>query len=146
MTGERRDLAAPAGAEDRLRSLVFAFYARVRDDELLGPVFEAHLAGRWEAHLERMCDFWSSVLYASGRFRGDPVGTHARLQGVDARHFDRWVSLFEETANDLLPPVEAADLVARSKRMRVVLQRSAQRCPASETRRRPAPNRGAIHG
>lgn len=146
MTVEQRSLTAPAGAEDRLRGLVFTFYGRVRDDELLGPVFEASLAGRWDAHLERMCDFWSSVLYATGRFRGDPVGTHSRLHGVDARHFDRWISLFEDTAHDVLPPAEAADIVARSKRMRVVLERGTQPCPASRTRGRPTHRTEATHG
>lgn len=111
------------GSEDRLRALVFEFYDRVRDDDLLGPVFERRLEGRWEEHLERMCDFWSSVLHATGRYLGDPVGSHARIPDISPHHFDRWISLFGETAHDILPPEEATDIVARSRRMRVVLER-----------------------
>lgn len=54
--------------------------------------------------------------------------------------------LFEETAHDVLPPAEAADIVARSKRMRVVLERGTQPCPASRTRGRPTHSKEATHG
>lgn len=94
---------------------------------MLGPVFEARIDGRWDAHVERMCDFWSSVLYSSGRYRGDPVGVHARLPGIGPAHFDRWITLFEDTASKVLPEAEASDIVARSKRMRVVLEQRS--CP-----------------
>jgi hemoglobin len=122
-TGVRASLNGE-GAENRLRALVFEFYARVRDDDLLGPVFEARLEGKWEEHLERMCDFWSTVLHATGRYRGDPVGSHARIPDIAPHHFDRWIELFEETAHDVLPPREAADIVGRSRRMRAVLERA----------------------
>lgn len=115
---------ADKGAENRLRDLVFEFYGRVRDDDLLGPVFESRLEGEWAEHLERMCDFWSSVLYATGRYRGDPVGSHARIPGIAPHHFDRWITLFEETAHDVLPREEATDIVGRSRRMRLVLERA----------------------
>lgn len=123
--GRRLGFSPPPGAEERLRMLVFTFYDRVRRDDLLGPVFDERLEGHWDAHLERMCDFWSSILYSTGRFQGDPVGVHARIPGIGSAHFERWIALFEETATELLPEVEAADIVARSKRMRVVLE---QRC------------------
>ena len=134
----RGDPLRDADAEERLRALVFEFYDRVRRDDLLGPVFEDRIGGRWEEHLERMCDFWSSVLHASGRYRGDPVGSHARIPAIAPRHFDRWIDLFEETAHDVLPVEEAEDIVARSRRMRVVLERSLRyrsgaRDPAGDT-------------
>lgn len=122
-TGETRSLTG-TGSADRLRALVFEFYDRVRDDDLLGPVFEGRLEGKWEEHLERMCDFWSSVLHATGRYRGDPVGSHARIPDISPHHFDRWIALFEETAHDVMPPEEAIDIVGRSRRMRVVLERA----------------------
>ncbi len=117
------DAVADAGAHERIRALVFEFYRRVREDDVLGPVFEARIGGRWDPHLERMCDFWSTVLYATGRYRGDPVGAHARIPGISEEHFDRWIALFRKTADDVLPPAEARDVVARSRRMRLVLER-----------------------
>lgn len=111
--------------EGEIRDLVFTFYDRVRSDERLGPVFERTLNGRWEAHLEKMCDFWSGVLLATGRFRGDPVRAHAEIRGIHPEHFDRWLDLFELTAVETLRPHHAIDVVARATRMRVVLERAA---------------------
>jgi len=111
-----------APQEREIRTLVERFYARVRDDELLGPVFEERIGDRWHAHLDTMCDFWSSVLHATGRFRGDPIGSHARIPGLTGPHFDRWMELFARTARDVLPPKRADDIVARSARIRAVLE------------------------
>jgi hemoglobin len=111
--------------EQEIRDLVYAFYARVREDAHLGPVFEGRLAGRWEPHLEKMCDFWSSVLLATGRFRGNPVAAHTSVPGISSEHFDRWIELFHRTARDVLPPHHAADIAGRAARMRIVLERAA---------------------
>lgn len=115
----------PRISEEQIRALVFAFYDAVRADDRLGPVFETHLAGRWPSHLEKMCDFWSSVLLATGRFVGDPVATHARLPGIRPDHFDRWIELFGDTAARTLPAHMAADVTGRAIRMRMALERTA---------------------
>lgn len=114
--------------EQEIRDLVYTFYGRVREDASLGPVFEGRLAGRWESHLEKMCDFWSSVLLATGRFDGNPVEAHLRVPGISPEHFDRWIELFERTAHDVLRPHVATDVAGRAARMRIVLERFA--CPA----------------
>jgi hemoglobin len=118
---------SPRITEQQIRELVFTFYERVREDDVLGPVFESRLAGRWAPHLEKMCDFWSSVLLASGRFRGNPVETHRTIASISPEHFDRWIELFESTALDVLPAPFAADVVGRSIRMRAALESAA--CP-----------------
>jgi hemoglobin len=41
---------------------------------------------------------------------------HARLP-VDARHFDRWLALFEETARAQLAPDDAARVIDRATRI-----------------------------
>lgn len=101
--------------EAMIERLVRGFYARVRGDELLGPVFEARIAD-WEPHLQRMMAFWSSVALMSGRYRGQPMQRHLPLP-VDARHFDRWLALFAETAQELCPPAAAAHFVERAQRI-----------------------------
>ncbi|HSM61319.1 MAG TPA: group III truncated hemoglobin [Longimicrobiales bacterium] len=115
--------------EERIRALVYAFYDRVRSDALLGPVFEAHIGGAWDAHLEKMCAFWSTVLLATGRYRGNPIEAHARIPDLAPAHFDRWLALFEETARSVLTPPHAAGVVARGQRMRRVLERAADGNP-----------------
>jgi len=117
--------------EDQIRTLVLTFYGRVREDARLGPIFDSRLAGRWEPHLDRMCDFWSSVLLATGRFAGNPVDTHARLSDLRPADFDRWIELFDRTAHDVLPTAIADDVVRRAGRMRTVLERAA--CPPRPT-------------
>ena len=72
--------------EAMIEQLVRGFYARIRADELLGPIFAARIQD-WEPHLQRMCAFWSSVVLQSGVYHGQPMRMHLPLP-VDARHFD----------------------------------------------------------
>ncbi len=95
--------------------LVRGFYARVREDALIGPVFEAQIKD-WEPHLQRMCAFWSSVALMTGVYHGQPMRKHVSLP-VDARHFDRWLALFEATARDLCPPKAADHFIERAQRI-----------------------------
>jgi hemoglobin len=101
--------------EAMIERLVRAFYRRVRTDALLGPVFDERIAD-WGLHLRRMCAFWSSVALMSGRYHGQPMEKHLPLP-VDARHFDRWLALFEETVRQACPPVAAAHVVERARRI-----------------------------
>jgi hemoglobin len=101
--------------EAMIDRLVRAFYARVRADETLGPIFAARITD-WEPHLQRMCAFWSSVALMSGAYHGQPMQKHLPLP-VDARHFDRWLALFAETARDLCPPKAADCFIERAQKI-----------------------------
>lgn len=100
--------------EADIERLVRTFYGRAREDEILDPVFAAHVED-WEHHLRRIRDFWSSVVLRSGRYRGRPVPAHVPLP-IDATHFDRWLELFEETAREVCTP-QAADVFIERARM-----------------------------
>jgi hemoglobin len=115
----RENLGRPT--EEEIRHFVVRFYDAVRADPELAPIFENRVGARWDAHLDRMVDFWSSVLLASGRYRGDPLRTHRAIPGLESRHFDRWLSLFERTLGEVLEEPKARDVAARARRMRVVL-------------------------
>lgn len=84
-------------SEDDVTRLVHAFYARVRQDPVLGPIFNAHVDD-WDHHLAQLVDFWSSMLRRTGRFSGAPMPKHAALPGLNADLFQRWLALFRETA------------------------------------------------
>ena len=58
--------------ETQLETLIPRFYARVREDAVIGPVFEGAIAD-WDGHLEKLIAFWSSVMLTSGRYKGNPV-------------------------------------------------------------------------
>jgi len=96
-------------------ALVEGFYARVRDDQLIGPVFASRITD-WAPHLAQMKLFWSSVALASGVYQGRPMPKHLPLP-IDSRHFDRWLRLFRETARDLCPPVAANHFIERAERI-----------------------------
>ncbi len=95
--------------------LVEHFYARVRADALLGPVF-AEAIDDWDAHLARLTDFWCSVALREGCFRGNPMARHASLP-IGNAHFSRWLQLWRDTAGDLLPAPAAAHMITLADRI-----------------------------
>jgi len=101
--------------EPMIERLIRAFYGRVRRDPLLAPVFESRIAD-WEPHLDNMFAFWSSLTLQTGRYHGQPMAKHLPLP-VDARHFDRWLELFEETARETCPPAAAERFIERAHRV-----------------------------
>lgn len=110
------DLMAATGLDDRvLTRLVHGFYAKIRTDDALGPIFDARIED-WPAHLDRMVDFWSSVALMTGRYHGAPLPAHLGLP-VDWDHFARWLELFEETAAETCPPDGAALVTDRARRI-----------------------------
>ncbi len=80
--------------------LVNTFYQRVREDDLIGPVFEERIKGNWEPHLETMHNFWYTLLFGKEAYRGNPFAKHIGLP-LDASHFKRWLLLFNATLDEL---------------------------------------------
>ena len=103
-----------------IERLVHGFYAKVRTDAVLGPIFDVRIKD-WEPHLAQMCAFWSSVALMTGRYHGTPMAKHMPLP-VDADHFDRWLKLFGETALEVCPPAAAAHFVELARRIAASLE------------------------
>lgn len=101
--------------EAMIDRLVESFYARVRDDALIGPVFAERIED-WAPHLAQMKLFWSSVALSTGVYQGRPMPKHLPLP-IDATHFDRWLALFEETAREVCPPVAVNWFMERARRI-----------------------------
>jgi hemoglobin len=85
-------------SEEEIAALVHQFYAKVRKDAELGPIFNSHVDD-WDHHLSKLVDFWSALLRGTGRFDGAPMPKHAALPGLSAALFQRWLALFRETAD-----------------------------------------------
>ncbi len=111
-----------AVSEASIKVMVDSFYAEVRKDEVLGPVFEHALHGQWDAHMPRMYAFWSTVLLGSGSFQGNVYGKHMALSGITKEHFVRWLALFKETVNRLWAPEAAQEAVLVADRIAGSLQ------------------------
>ena len=109
--------------EAYVSTLVDAFYARVRRDEVLGPIFEEAIGDRWDHHLPRMKAFWASVALAAGTYSGQPVPAHKKLTRVNEGHFSRWLALFRLTLENTAPTPEAVDyFMERANRIAESLQ------------------------
>ena len=103
--------------EDDIACLVPAFYAKVREDALLGPIFNGAISD-WSHHLEKLQAFWSSVLLTSGRYKGQPMVAHVRHeQHMSSQASTRWLTLWRETSNQLLAPEAAAAFQERAERI-----------------------------
>lgn len=108
--------------EDGLRQLVNVFYAHVRADPALGPIFNEAI-GDWPEHLEKLISFWSSVMLTSGRYKGQPVLAHLKHKArITPGLFDRWLALWAETTHDVMAPQVAAALQAKAGRIAQSLQ------------------------
>ena len=107
---------------DSIATLVRDFYTDIRRDGVLGPVFEGAIGADWEPHLERMVDFWCSVMLSSGEFKGNVFGKHMQLQGIGVEHFQRWLGLFDSHARRLFQPEVAEEFLVAAKRIAASLQ------------------------
>jgi len=87
--------------ETLIGELVNRFYARVREDEMLGPFFTKAIGDHWDSHLATMKMFWSSIMLGSAGYKGNPMAVHMRLPNLSLRHFDRWLNLWRETATEV---------------------------------------------
>ncbi|HLT77979.1 MAG TPA: group III truncated hemoglobin [Ferrovibrio sp.] len=124
---QRRRAALSPGAEagvteEMIHAVVHGFYGRIRQDALLGPIFNGVIGDNWDHHLAKMCDFWSSVLLMSGRYDGRPMPAHVKIDlgrgaGLDDRHFDHWLAMFRATVRELCPPAAAALFEDRAQRI-----------------------------
>lgn len=83
-------------SEAEVTRLVHDFYARVRQEPRLAPVFVARVHD-WDAHLAHLVDFWSAMLRGTRRFSGTPMPTHMAMHELDRDLFARWLRLFRQT-------------------------------------------------
>lgn len=109
------DLPDITGHAD-VERLVAAFYAKARPDALLAHFF-AHVD--WAHHTPRIVDFWDTLLLGTGTYRDDAMTPHVRLHQrmpMEPAHFERWVTLFTSTVDELFqgPKAEEAKMRARS--------------------------------
>lgn len=101
---------------DMVFRLVHTFYARVREEPVLGPIFEAKLAGKWDEHLAKLVEFWATMALRTDSYKGRPLPPHVPL-GLAPEHFERWLALFKQTARDTCSAQGAAFFIDRAERI-----------------------------
>lgn len=102
-------------SEQEISELVDTFYAKVRVDPEIGPIFNQAIDD-WPAHLALLKSFWSTVLNTTGQYKGDPMMRHLQLP-LEPAHFRRWLELFAETARETMQPAHAEVIITKSQRI-----------------------------
>ena len=111
--------AAAVGLTEALvRRVISAFYEKVRQDAVLGPVFAEAIGNDWAPHIEKINQFWLTATrlgtgYESARF----LPAHMEHRSVRADQLPRWLHLFRETAGEHCAPEAAAVLIDIAERM-----------------------------
>ena len=90
---------------DDVYKLVTQFYAKVRADDLLGPIFNKNIH-HWPEHFEHLTDFWEGNLFFKKIFKGRPLQTHKRVDRnegytIKEQHFGIWLNHWVQTVNEL---------------------------------------------
>ena len=141
------DAPSPAAlcTEQEIRALVHDFYADVRRDDVLGPIFNSRIHD-WDTHLAKLVDFWSSILLRTGRFTGTPMPLHAAMPGLSAELFQHWLATFYKS--NARQPNQAmaaqanamAERIAQSLWMGYQMRNGGDAVPTPLDSERPAPH------
>ncbi len=132
--------------EPLIRAVVEEFYRHARLDPVIGPVFNRVIAPQaWPHHLDVITDFWSSMLLGTGRYGGRPMPKHMAIPELADHHFQRWLSLFRQTAETLCPPeiaqlfTERSERIGNSFRMNIAMRRGEDITTMSPLKRESPP-------
>jgi truncated hemoglobin YjbI/tellurite resistance-related uncharacterized protein len=106
----------------QLGELIPRFYARVRADDLIGPLFNSAVHD-WPEHLDKLVRFWSSVMLRSGTYEGNPAAEHIKhARAITPEMFERWLAIWKDVTGEVLPPEHAAELQRMAGRIAESLQ------------------------
>jgi hemoglobin len=112
---------------DDVSFLVRSFYAKVRKNNILGPIFN-DIVKDWEIHLEHLTDFWEMVLLQSGPGAGkfNPIPVHKEVDDhtqskISELHFNNWLELWFETLDQHFSGEVAEYAKAHAQKMAYIL-------------------------
>lgn len=94
--------------------LIDEFYARVRKDDLIGPIFNTRVD--WDAHVPKIKNFWDTLLFGAENYEGRPFPPHIPL-GLKVEHFERWLQIFFATVDEKFEGRRADEIKHRALNM-----------------------------
>ncbi|WP_025735647.1 group III truncated hemoglobin [Mycobacterium genavense] len=100
-----------------VEALLRRFYNRaLTDDVLIEPFAELRSEGL-DNHIPIMCDFWETVLFRAGRYRGSALTVHRVIHQrtpLSSKHFVRWLTIWRATVDEMYrgPAAERAKVQA----------------------------------
>ena len=89
---------------DDIKLLVDTFYEKVRHDPTIGYMFNEVAKTHWEDHLPKMYGFWQILLLGQQGVTSNPMQRHTEINALEKlteQHFERWVSIWFETLDEL---------------------------------------------
>jgi hemoglobin len=89
---------------DDIVLLVNSFYEMVRENKILGHIFNDIAEVNWDEHLPKLYSFWASLLLDEHSYSGNPMGKHidlSKLTSMTQTEFSEWLLLFSETVDNL---------------------------------------------
>jgi hemoglobin len=120
-----------------IETLVSAFYGEVKDDAILGDLFNQQIGSDWSGHEERVCDFWETILLGTPKFKSRSLLGHLEvdeLRPLCPFHFERWCQLFRGAVKNNFEGERANRALCRAEAMSAALQNQLSRergCPLS---------------
>lgn len=101
--------------------LVTSFYDKIRQDNLLGPIFNGIIKD-WNTHLEHLTDFWCSQLFIERSYHGNPITAHRKVDAymnhtLNEMHFGVWLNLWIQTLDELFEGDNVFILKNRARKM-----------------------------
>jgi hemoglobin len=83
---------------------VRAFYGRALTDPMIGWLFVDVAKLDLEAHVPDITSFWETILLGAQSYRGGAFRPHAALHArapLRSGHFERWLTLWTTTVDEL---------------------------------------------
>jgi hemoglobin len=108
-------------------TLVSTFYNKVKEDDFIGPIFLGVIPDeQWEPHLQKLTDFWQTNLFFVRKFKGNPMKAHKDVDkkfnhSISQDHFDRWLTLWYATVDDLFSGTKADEAKGRARNIAGIL-------------------------
>jgi len=98
---------------ENIRAFVMKFYAKVFNDETVGPFFIEKLGDdmeseHWQEHLDIIVVFWTAIAFGNPKYRRQLFTPHTKLGDVKRETFEQWLKLFGETLDELYTPKVSA--------------------------------------
>lgn len=95
---------------EEIDRLVRVFYQQIRVHEVLGPIFNRAIGTdplAWQRHENKISSFWRNVAGIDRAYQGTPMVAHMENSEIQPEHFQIWLTLFHEVAEEVLPPDRA---------------------------------------
>lgn len=108
---------------DDIKLLVNSFYEKIKQDDVLGHIFNDLMNVNWDKHLPKMYDFWDNIVFQTGNYKGRPFPPHMDVNEKETltyKHFNRWLELFFVTVDELFEGVKANEIKFKASNIKEV--------------------------